>query len=102
MFNNYVKISEIYDNEIKKNDDKINNLIEDEKKLKELNNISENLKNEKENEINKLEEKLSSKVEATCIDFKNNYNNIDKGVLILNEKFLLIITKEIFDIINSM
>ena len=100
MFNNYMNISEIYDREIKKNEDKINNCVQDDK-INELNNISENLKNEKENEINKLEEKLSSKIKATSIDFKNNYNNIDKEVLILNEKFLLNITKAIFDIINS-
>ena len=102
MFNNYVKISEIYDNEIKKNDEKINNLNEDEKTLKELTNISENLKNEKENEINKLEDTFSSKIEVTSLDLKNNYNNIDKGLLILNEKFSLIISKTIYDIINNL
>ena len=30
-----------------------------------------------------------------------NYNNVDKGILLLNEKFALIITKKIFDMINN-
>ena len=102
MFKKYINISEIYEKELKKIDEKINNFINDESKIKELENLSENLKIERENEINKSEEKFSSEIESISIDFKNNYNNIDKGILLLNEKFVLIITKKIFDMINNI
>ena len=102
MFIKYVNISEIYEKELQKLDEKINNFINDESKIKELENLSENLKIERENEINKSEEKFSSEIESISIDFKNNYNNIDKGILLLNEKFALIITKKIFDMINNI
>ena len=102
MFKKYINISEIYEKELKKIDEKINNFINDESKIKELENLSENLKIERENEINKSEEKFSSEIESISIDFKNNYNNIDKGILLLNEKFALIITKKIFDMINNI
>ena len=102
MFKKYINISEIYEKELKKIDEKINNFINDESKIKELENLSENLKIERENEINKSEEKFSSDIESISIDFKNNYNNIDKGILLLNEKFALIITKKIFDMINNI
>ena len=102
MFKKYINISEIYEKELKKIDEKINNFINDESKIKELENLSENLKVERENEINKSEEKFSSEIESISIDFKNNYNNIDKGILLLNEKFVLIITKKIFDMINNI
>ena len=102
MFKKYINISEIYEKELKKIDEKINNFINDESKIKELENLSENLKIERENEINKSEEKFSSEIESISLDFKNNYNNIDKGILLLNEKFALIITKKIFDMINNI
>ena len=102
MFKKYVYINEIYEKELKKIDEKINNFINDESKIKKLENLSENLKNERENEINKLEEKFSSEIESISLVFKNNYNNIDKGILLLNEKFALIITKKIFDMINNI
>ena len=98
MFKKYTNISDIYDKELKKIDEKIDDLINDELKLKELENISENLKNEKENEITK--ENFSSVIESISLDFQN-YSNIDKGILLLNEKFALIISKKIFDMINN-
>ena len=101
MFKKYTNISDIYDKELKKIDEKIDDLINDELKLKELENISQNLKNEKENEITRCEENFSSEIESTSLDFNKNYSNIDKGLLLLNEKFALIISKKIFDMINN-
>ena len=102
MFKKYVNITEIYEKELKKIDEKINTFINEESKIKELENLSESLKNERENEINKSEEKFSSEIESISLDFKNNYNYKDKGILLLNEKFALIITKKIFDMINNI
>ena len=101
MYKKYVDISDIYDKEIKKIDEKISIYMNDENKLKELQNLSENLKNERENEINKSEERFTSKIESISLDFKNNYNNNDEGILLLNEKFALLISKQIFDMINN-
>ena len=101
MYKKYVDISDIYDKEIKKIDEKISIYMNDENKLKELQNLSENLKIERENEINKSEERFTSKIESISLDFKNNYNNNDEGILLLNEKFALLISKQIFDMINN-
>ena len=102
MFKKYVNISEIYENELKNLDEKINNFINDESKIKEYENLSENLKNERDNEINKSEEQFSSEIDSISLNFKNNYNNTDKGTLLLNEKFALKVTKKVFDMINNI
>ena len=66
-------------------------------KLKESENISENLKNEKEKEITRCEENFSSEIESISLDFNKNFCKIDnKGILLLNEKFALIILKKNF------
>ena len=101
MFKKYANISDIYDKELKKIDEKINIYIGNEDELKKLQNLSENLRNERENEINKSEDDFNSKIESISLDFKNNYNKNDKGILLLNEKFALIISKRIFDMINN-
>ena len=101
IFNRYKKISEIYDNEIKKIDEKLTEGISDEEKLKELSNLSENLKNEKEYEINKFEERFNEELESITVELKNNCINKDKGIALLNEKFTFLITKKLFDMINN-
>ena len=100
IFNKYKNISEMYDNEIKKIDEKITE-ESDEKKLKDLSNLSENLKNEKENEINKFEERFNKELESISFDFRNNCINEDKGISLLNEKFAFIISKKMLDHINN-
>ena len=69
--------------------------------MKKLDNLSENLKKERENEIDKSEDDFNSKIKSISLEFKNNYYKSDKGFLLLNEKFLLIISKRIFDMINN-
>ena len=101
MFKKYVNISDIYDKELKKIDEKINIYMGNEDELKKLENLSENLRNERENEINKSEDDFNSKIESISLEFKNNYNKSDKGILLLNEKFALLISKRIFDMINN-
>jgi len=102
MFNKYVKISDIYDGELKKIDEQLSNLSEDNPKFEELKNLSENLKIEKENEINRCEDLFSSKIESISVNFKNNYNNNDEGTLLMNEKFALSISQKIFDMIRNV
>ena len=101
MFKKYVNISDIYEKELKKIDEKINIYMGNEVELKKLENLSENVRNERENEINKSEDDFNSKIESISLEFKNNYNKSDKGILLLNEKFALIISKRIFDMINN-
>ena len=101
MFKKYVNISDIYEKELKKIDEKINIYMGNEVELKKLENLSENLRNERENEINKSEDDFNSKIESISLEFKNNDNKSDKGILLLNEKFALIISKTIFDMINN-
>ena len=100
MFNNYVNISDSYDNELIKIENKLKENSQDEPKKKELINMSENLKNEKENELNQFEDRFSSQIESIALDLKQNYNNDDKGISLLNEKFSLIVSKKLFDMIK--
>lgn len=101
MFNKYVNISDLYDGELKKVDEELSNLSQDNPKFEELKNLSENLKIEKENEINRCEDLFSSKIESISVDFKNNYNNNDQGSLLMNEKFALLMSQKIFDMIRN-
>ena len=101
MFNNYINISDTYDKELKRVDEELNTYTQENPKFKELMDASVNIRNEKENELNQCEDRFSSQIEEIAVDFKNNYNNIDKGILLLNEKFALMITKKIFDMINN-
>ena len=102
MFNKYVNISDMYDGELKKVDEELSNLSQDDPKFEELKNLSENLKIEKENEINRCEDLFSSKIESISVDFKNNYNNNDEGTLLMNEKFALSMSQKIFDMIRNV
>ena len=88
MFNRYVNISDMYDRELKKVDEELSNLSKDNPKFEELKNLAENIKIEKENEINRCEDFFSSKIESISVDFKNNYNNNDEGTLLMNEKLI--------------
>ena len=102
MFKKYVNISEIYNQELKNVYKKLNDITEDKSEYKTLMNMCENLRNEKENEISQCEDRFSSQIESIALDFKKNYNNSDKGILILNEKFEFIISKKLFDMINNI
>ena len=102
MFNKYVNISDMYDRELKKIDEELSNLSQDDPKFEELKNLYENIKIEKENEINRCEDLFSSKIESISVDFKNNYNNNDEGTLLMNEKFALSISPKIFDMIRNI
>jgi len=102
MFNKYIKISDMYDGELKKVDEELSNLSEDDPKFEELKNLSENLKIEKENEINRCEDLFSSKIESISVNFKNNYNNNDESTLLMNEKFALSMSQKIFDMISNV
>ena len=95
-----ISISDSYDNELRKIDDKLNENNKNESEIKELKSLYDNLKIEKENELNKCEDRFSSQIESMALDFKQNYNNNDKGLLLLNEKFALTITKKLFDMIK--
>ena len=92
----------MYDGELKKVDEELSNLSQDDPKFEELKNLSENLKIEKENEINRCEDLFSSKIESISVDFKNNYNNNDEGTLLMNEKFALSMSQKIFDMIRNV
>ena len=102
MFNKYVNISDMYDRELKKVDEELSNLSQDDPKFEELKNLYENINIEKENEINRCEDLFSSKIESISVDFKNNYNNNDEGTLLMNEKFALSMSQKIFDMIRNI
>ena len=102
MFNKYVNISDMYDRELKKVDEELCNISQDDPKFEELKNLSENIRIEKENEINRFEDLFSSKIESISVDFKNNYNNNDEGTLLMNEKFALSMSQKIFDMIRNI
>ena len=101
IFNEYVNISYIYDKELEKIDEKINDYMNDEFEKKKFQKSSENLRIERDNEINKSEESFNSKIESISFEFKYNYNNIDKCILLLNERFSFVILNRIFDLINN-
>ena len=98
MFKKYGEIYEIYEKEIKKiNIDDTQNT----EKINELNDMIDNINIEKENALNQNEEKYKSEIENNSQYFKANYNKIDNGILLLNEKFAYMITKRVFDMINN-
>ena len=102
MFNKYVNISDMYDRELKKVDEELSNLSQDDPKFEELKNLSENIKIEKENEINRCEDLFSSKIESISVNFKNNYNNNDEGTLLMNEKFAFSMSQKILEMIRNI
>ena len=99
MFNKYTEISETFDKEIKNID--FDNYANNKSNINELSDLIDNINIEKENALNQNEEKFISEVEKNEIYFKNNYNKIDNGILLLNEKFAYVITKRVYDMINS-
>lgn len=99
MFNKYTEISESFDKEIKNID--FDNYANNKSNINELSNLIDNINIEKENALNQNEEKFISEIEENEIYFKNNYNKIDNGILLLNEKFAYVITKRVYDMINS-
>ena len=99
MFNKYTEISETFDKEIKNID--MNNYTNNKSNINELSNLIDNINIEKENALNQNEEKYNKEIDKNEIYFKNNYNKIDNGILLLNEKFAYVITKRVYDMINS-
>ena len=98
MFKKYGEIYENYEKEIKEiNIDETQN----KEKIEELNNLIDNINIEKENALNQNEEKFNIQIESASQFFKNNYDKIDNGILLLNEKFAFMITKRVFDMINN-
>ena len=67
-----------------------------------MSNLIDNINNEKENALNQNEEKFMKEIENSEIYFKANYNKIDNGILLLNEKFAYVITKRVYDMINNI
>jgi len=99
MFDEYKKIAESFDKEIKNVD--FENINKNKSNITELSNLIDNINNEKENALNQNEEKFLNKIEKNEIDFKTNYNKIDNGILLLNEKFEFNIIKRICDMFNN-
>ena len=97
MFNKYTQITETFDKEIKEIDFNKTN----KKDINELSQIIDNINIEKENALNQNEEKYIKEIEDNEIYFKENYNKIDNGILLLNEKFEYDITKRVCDMINN-
>ena len=99
MFKKYSDISEFFDKEIKQIN--IDNINQNKSNISELSNLIDNINIEKENALNQNEEKFISEIENSEHYFKTNYNKIDNGILLLNEKFAYIITKRVYDMINN-
>ena len=100
MFKKYADITEFFDNEIKQID--FDNGTKNKSNISELSNLIDNINNEKENALNQNEEKFMKEIENNEIYFKANYNKIDNGILLLNEKFAYVITKRVYDMINNI
>ena len=100
MFKKYADITEFFDKEMKQIDfDSGNN---NKSNISELSNFIDNINNEKENALNQNGEKFMKEIENSEIYFKANYNKIDNGILLLNEKFAYVITKRVYDMINNI
>ena len=99
MFDEYKKIAESFDKEIKNVD--FENINKNKSNITELSNLIDNINNEKENALNQNEEKFLNEIEKNEINFKTNYNKIDNGILLLNEKFEFNIIKRICDMFNN-
>ena len=99
MFNKYTQITEEFDKEIKQIDFNYDN--KNKKDINELSQIIDNINIEKENALNQNEEKYLKEIDNNEIYFKTNYNKIDNGILLLNEKFEYDITKSVCDMINN-
>ena len=99
MFDEYKKIAESFDKEIKNVD--FENINKNKSNITELSNLIDNINNEKENALNQNEEKFLNEIEKNEIYFKTNYNKIDNGILLLNEKFEFNIIKRICEMFNN-
>ena len=99
MFNKYIQITEAFDKEIKEID--FNKINKNKKDINELSQIVDNINIEKENALNQNEEKYMKEIDNNEIYFKENYNKIDNGILLLNEKFEYNITKRVCDMLNN-
>ena len=99
MFNKYTQITEEFDKEIKQID--FNHDNKNKKDINELSQIIDNINIEKENALNQNEEQYLKEIDNNEIYFKTNYNKIDNGILLLNEKFEYDITKSVCDMINN-
>ena len=100
MFKKYADITEFFDKEMKQIDFDCG--TNNKSNISELSNLIDNINNEKENALNQNEEKFMKEIENNEIYFKANYNKIDNGILLLNEKFTYVITKRVYDMINNI
>ena len=100
MFKKYADITEFFDKEMKQIDFDCG--TNNKSNISELSNLIDNINNEKENALNQNEEKFMKEIENNEIYFKANYNKIDNGILLLNEKFAYVITKRVYDMINNI
>ena len=100
MFKKYADITEFFDKEMKQIDFDCG--TNNKSNISELSNLIDNINNEKENALNQNEEKFMKEIEKSEIFFKANYNKIDNGILLLNEKFAYVITKRVYDMINNI
>ena len=100
MFKKYADITEFFDKEIKQID--FDNGTNTKSNISELSNLIDSINNEKENALNQNEDKYMKEIENSEIYFKANYNKIDNGILLLNEKFAYVITKRVYDMINNI
>ena len=100
MFKKYIDISEFFDKELKQID--FDDITQNKSNITELSNLIDNINNERENALNQNEEKFISQIENEEIYFKENYNKVDNGILLLNEKFAYVITKRVYDMINNI
>lgn len=98
MFKRYSDITDFFEKEIKQIDFDTQN----KSNISELSNLIDNINIEKENALNQSEEKFLKEIENNEVYFKTNYNKIDNGILLLNEKFAYVITKRVFDMINNI
>ena len=98
-FNKYTEITEAFDKEIKEID--FNDINKNKENISELSKLIDNINIEKENALNQNEEKFMNEIENNEKYFKANYNKIDNGILLLNEKFEYDITKRVCDMFNN-
>ena len=98
-FNKYTEITEAFDKEIKEID--FNDVNKNKMNISELSKLIDNINIEKENALNQNEEKFMNEIENNEKYFKANYNKIDNGILLLNEKFEYDMTKRVCDMFNN-
>ena len=98
-FNKYTEITEAFDKEIKEID--FNSVNKNKTNISELSKLIDNINIEKENALNQNEEKFMNEIENNEKYFKANYNKIDNGILLMNEKFEYDMTKRVCDMFNN-